>query len=292
MYAKDKETADKAAVAAFIRIDEINEAASDYLPESELSRFNKHETGEPFPISEDFARLLAASLETSRITDGAFDITATYGVQQWRRAKRHQKLPSAEETAKAITMTDWRALKFDPIAKTLTKLKPGLRLDMGAIGKGYAADAALAALKAHGISQALVAASGDLAIGDAPPGKEGWSVFLRTFEKPEQSDHLVRLTLKNCAVSTSGDLHQFLEIKDKRYSHVINPKTGLGLTNRIACTIIAPNCTTSDSFDNAGCVLGVERGLKIFTEQNVQARFVTLEEDGTLKVSTTAGFPH
>jgi len=288
LYAEDEPTADKAADAALDRVERINALASDYLPESELSRFNKTPANMPFPLSPDLFSLIHLSLQVARESEGAFDITAAYAVQQWRRARRQKKLPTPEETRHAVAMTDYRQLALDAKARTLTKLKPGLLIDLGGIGKGYAADEALKVLRTHGITQAVVAASGDLSIGDPPPGKAGWDITLRTFEAPEEKDRRLHLTLKNCGCSTSGDLHQFLELDGRRYSHIIDPKTGLGLTTRIACTVIAPDATTSDMWDTAGCILGVARGPSILKEQGCEVRMVTVSQEGTHTVYTPA----
>jgi thiamine biosynthesis lipoprotein len=291
LYAEDKDAAERAVAAAFKRIDDINAIASDYLPESELSRLNREPADKAVPVSADLFALISRSVDTAKQTDGAFDITATYAVQQWRRAKRQKQLPTAEQTAKAIAMTDWKALRLDEKKLTVTKLKEGLLLDLGGIGKGYAADAALAVLKSRGFTQALVAGSGDLAIGDAPPGQPGWKVALRTFENPEENDRLIHVTLSRCGCSTSGDLHQFLELDGKRYSHIVNPRTGLGLTDRIACTVIAPDATTSDALATGMCVLGVEKGLRMAANvRGVVVRF-TRPQGEALEAVASKGFP-
>ncbi len=291
LYASDEAVSQKAAEAAFQRIEDLNQIASDYLPESELSRFNSAPANETITVSNDLFRLIKLSLDTAKLTGGAFDITAAYAVQLWRRAKRQHKAPSPEQVAHAVAMTDWRALQLDEAKKTVTKKKPGLLLDLGGIGKGYAANEALLVLKQHGITRAIVAGSGDLAIGDAPPDKEGWDVALRTFEKPEDKDSLIHLTLHNCGCSTSGDLHQFLELDGKRYSHIIDPKTGLGLTDRIACTVIAPDAAMSDAFDTPLCIMGKDMGLKLIAGMNgFHARIVILEGDKP-SVFTSPAFP-
>ncbi|HEY2572756.1 MAG TPA: FAD:protein FMN transferase [Verrucomicrobiaceae bacterium] len=291
LYADNRDDAKRAAAAAFARVEEINQIASDYLPESELSRLNKAPAFEPFAVSADLLVLLEKSLATARMTDGAFDITCAYAVQNWRRAKRQKKLPTPEQTARAMAMTDWRSLQLESDRHTVTKLKPGVLLDLGGIGKGYAANEALLLLQKLGITRALVAASGDIAIGDPPPEEEGWNIALRTFENPEESDKLIHIRAHNCGVSTSGDLHQFLELDGKRWSHIIDPKTGLGLTRRIACTVIAPTAFDSDALDTAMCIMGVERGLALIKKlPGYQARFVEMVGDA-LRTSKSAGFP-
>lgn len=291
LYSTDLNAAQRAAADVFARIEAINQIASDYLPESELSRLNKAPANEPVPISADLFALIEKSIATATLTNGAFDITCTYAVQNWRRAKRQKKLPAPEQTDHAIAMTDWRALVLDAAKHTVTKTKPGLLIDFGGIGKGYAANEALIVLRNLGITRALVAASGDIAIGDPPPGEDGWDIALRTFEKPEDSDQLIHLKLHNCGVSTSGDLHQFLEIDNVRWSHIIDPKTGLGLTQRIACTVIAPTASDSDALATALCVMGVERGLTLI--KNIpghHARIVTMQINA-LCASQSSKFP-
>lgn len=291
LYAENETAAEKAAEAAFQRVEALNQCASDYLPESELSRLNKAPANTPIKVSADLFALISRSMEISAQTEGAFDITATYAIQHWRRARRQKKLPSGEQVQKAIAMTDWRAIKLDVQERTVTKLKEGLLLDLGGIGKGFAADAALGVLKQHGITRALVAGSGDVAAGDAPPGQPGWEVALRTFEAPEEKDRLTHVTLKNCGCSTSGDLHQYLELDGKRFSHIVDPKTGLGLTDRIACTVISPNATASDGLATALCVLGVEKGLRVVKEsQGTVARFVWVTEDGERRTRESSAF--
>lgn len=292
LYGEDEALATKAGQAALDRVEAINQIASDYLPESELSRWNRAPDHQAIPVSEDLFRLIAFSVKTAEITDGAFDITCTYAVQLWRRARRQHKMPTAEQLSHAVALTDWKALQLDPAKRTVTKLKPGLLIDLGGIGKGYAANEALLVLRRLGFNRALVAGSGDIAIGDPPPNEGGWEVGLRTFEKPEDQDRLFHVRLKNCGCSTSGDLHQFFDLDGKRYSHIIDPKTGLGLTKRIACTVIAPDAFWSDAFDTPMCILGVEKGMSTAAKlDGVQVRFVTLGDDGAMKVTASAGFP-
>ncbi|WP_157211044.1 FAD:protein FMN transferase [Verrucomicrobium spinosum] len=267
VYAADEARAEAAVEAAYKRVEEINAAASDYLPESELSRLNRALPGQAVKVSGDLFTLLARSAETSRRTEGAFDVTSAYAVQQWRRAKRRKQLPDEADTRRAVAMADWHKLQLDSGNGTVTKLAENVLIDLGGIGKGYAADAALKVLRDRGLNRAVVAASGDLAFGDPPPGKAGWDVALRTFESAEDADRYEHVTLSNCGCSTSGDLHQFLELGGRRYSHIVDPKTGLGLTDRIACSVVAPDSTTADAYATAFCVMGVAK-TEAFGETN------------------------
>jgi FAD:protein FMN transferase len=258
LYAEGAGVAGVAAEAAFARIREIEQVASDYLPESELSLLCLAK--EPRVVSADLAELLSLGRGYAEQTEGAFDPTVGHLSQLWRRAKRKGELPAEELRLRAVRQTGWRRLAMSGGKVTL---EPQTQLDLGGIAKGYAADAALAVLKKRGLGCAVVAASGDLALGSAPPGKRGWEVWVRAFEGAETGDGRLRLELADCGLSTSGDLHQFVELGGQRFSHIIDPQTGLGLTSRIACSVVAHSAVESDALATALCVLGVVRGREV-----------------------------
>ncbi len=264
LHAESQVKAETAADAVFQCIAALNAIFSDYEPNSELMKLCNSAPGQPFKASAELFDLVSRSMEISQLTAGAFDITSGNLTKLWRRAKRLQKLPPADRLQQALTATDWQAVQLDAKAHTITLSKPGMLLDLGGIAKGYAADEGLRILREHHITRALVMAGGDIAIGDPPPNQDAWEIKLRTFTKPapDAEEVMETVRLKNCAVSTSGDLYQFIEIDGARYSHIISPKTGLGLTLRIACSVIAPDCTTSDALATAMCVLGREKGLE------------------------------
>lgn len=264
LHADSKAKADSAADAAFKRIASLNAVFSDYEPNSELMRLCNAGPSLPFKASPELFDLVSRSLDLSRLTDGAFDITCGNLTHLWRRTKRVKKLPPADRLQQALAATGWRAVQLDPKTHTLTLTRPGMLLDLGGIAKGRAADEGLRVLRDHGITRALVMAGGDIAIGDPPPNEDAWEIKLRTFTQPtpDAEEQMTTVRLKHCGVSTSGDLYQFTEIDGIRYSHIVSPKTGMGLTTRIACTVIAPDCTTSDALATAMCVLGKEQGTK------------------------------
>ena len=276
LHADSKEQAETAADAAFKHIAYFNTVFSDYEPNSELMQLCNAGPNTPFRASPALFDLITRSLDLARLTDGAFDSTCGNLSQLWRRTKRVKKLPPVDRLAKALAATDWRAVQLDAKSKTITLLKPGMLLDLGGIAKGYAADEGLRILREHGLTRALVMAGGDIAIGDPPPGADAWEIKLRTFTKPtpDAEEKMETVRLKHCGVSTSGDLYQFTDIEGVRYSHILSPKTGLALTTRIACSVIAPDCTTSDALATAMCVLGKERGLKLAAQmRGVTTRF-------------------
>lgn len=253
-YAESKEAAEKAAEACFQRIAELNAIFTDYDPASELMKLCAPEAVYPVKVSRELYDILERSRLLAEKTDGAFDPTCGHLTHLWRRAKRLKKLPPADRLAQAIAATDWRRVTLHPDTQSIT-LTAGTLIDLGGIAKGYAADECLRLLKQRGITRAVVLAGGDAAVGDDPPNEKGWEVTLRTDSKHETA---IRLT--NRCVSTSGDLYQFTEIEGVRYSHILSPKTGLGLTESIACSVLAPDCTTSDALATAMCVLGKAKG--------------------------------
>lgn len=266
LHAENRETAEKVAEDAFEHVAALTAVFSDYEPYSELSRLNNTKPNEPFKASPELLDIVNRSLEISKLTDGAFDITCGNVTRLWRSMKNRKQLPPPDRLAAAKAAMDWRALKVDAQAGTITLTKPGMLLDLGGIAKGYAADSVLKRLRErHHITRALVIAGGDIAIGDPPPGKEGWEVKLRTYIEPigGGSEKLDTVLLKNAAVSTSGDLYQVVVIEGKRYAHIISPKSGLGVTDTVSCSVIATDATASDALATAMVVLGKEKGEEI-----------------------------
>jgi FAD:protein FMN transferase len=262
LYATNRTAAKAAAEAAFHRVAALDEVMSDYRADSELMRLCDQPFGKPIPISQDLLDVFTRSEEISKLTDGAFDVTIGPCVRLWRFSRKRKTLPTTEELAAARAAVGWKNLHLDPQVRTATLLLPNMRLDLGGIGKGFAADEALKILKGRGIDRALVAASGDIAIGDPPPGETGWKVGISGIDV-QTNDTGHALVLHNCGISTSGDTEQFIEISGIRYSHIVDPATCVGLTNRIQDTIIAPNATTTDGLDTALSVMDVQRGLKL-----------------------------
>lgn len=259
-YAESRAEAEKVVEECFKRISQLNAICTDYDPASELMRLCAPDAVYPAPISADLLTVLERAQALAELTSGAYTPACGHLTQLWRRARRMGRLPPQERVQRGVAAADlWRQMVLDADDGKVT-LASGTLLDLGGIAKGWAADECLRILKKHGITRAVVQAGGDTAVGQPPPGQEGWEVKLRTFSRPGDEDELRTLLLAECAVSTSGDLYQFTEIQGVRYSHIISPFTGVGLTERIACSVIAPDCATSDALATAMCVLGAARG--------------------------------
>jgi len=272
LYARSEAEARKASDAASARIAALERIMTDYDPESELMQLCQKPAGVPVKVSQDLFEVLEKAQRLSALSDGAFDVTIGPAVRLWRRARRTKTLPSPEMLARARMAVGYKKLKLDVQNRTVTLTVPNMQLDLGGIGKGFAADKALEVLKKHGIRCALVAASGDIVAGDPPPGQRGWRVGIGAIGRGAK---LARnLLLRNAAVSTSGDTEQFVEIGGKRYSHVVDPRTGIGLTERLQVTILAKRAADTDSFATTVSVLGMERGLALANSQPGMAAFI------------------
>ncbi|MED5494100.1 MAG: FAD:protein FMN transferase, partial [Verrucomicrobiota bacterium] len=179
VYAEAKPLAKRASDAAFDRVAVLNKIMSDYDPSSELSKLSDLAgSGKAARISDELYLVLDAGQALATNSVGAFDVTAGAATQLWRRARRLKRMPPEYVIENARKASGYRALKLDGDAKTAELTKPGVRLDLGGIAKGYALDEALKVLHKHGLRQALVSAGGDIAAGDAPPGKPGWKIAL------------------------------------------------------------------------------------------------------------------
>jgi thiamine biosynthesis lipoprotein len=257
VYAPDQPTAERACAAAFERFAELDTIMSDYRPDSELMRLCAKAGGPPVPVSRDLFIVLQRSQEVAKRSDGAFDVTCGPLVALWRQARKTHVLPTSEEIALARTKVGWRKMMVDSRRHTVRLLVPGMKLDLGGIGKGYADDCAQEVLRHHGITRALVEAGGDMVVSDPPPGEKGWKIEVANAGNAPQAPVLL---FSNRAISTSGDTEQFVEIGGLRYSHILDPRTGQALTDRIQVTITAPNGLTSDSLSKVVSVLGQAKG--------------------------------
>jgi thiamine biosynthesis lipoprotein len=279
LHAADEATAKRASAAAFLRIAELDGIMSDYQATSELMRLCAKAGGEAVPVSADLFDVLSRSQEISRQTDGAFDATVGPVVRLWRLSRRTQRLPDPQKLAAARALIGYENVVLDPKARAVTLKKSGMQLDLGGIAKGFAAEEAQAVLKKEGITRALVAASGDIVVSGPPPDSDAWTVGIGAVSEDEKT--APTLHLHDAAVSTSGDAFQYVEIGGKRYAHIVDPSTGMGITDIYQVTVVARDGTTSDALATALVVMGVEKGMKLVESMDgVSARFVRKTASG------------
>jgi thiamine biosynthesis lipoprotein len=262
LYAPSERVAQTAFGAAFDRIRTLDGILSDYRPDSELNQVSKTAVGRAVPVSEDLFAVLARSQELAEATGGAFDITQGPVIRLWREARKSGRVPDPAAVREAASRSGFRKLHLDAERRTVMFDMAGMALDAGAIGKGYAASEAIEVLDGLGVSRALVALSGDLAFSGAPPGQRGWQIAVHSVDPPIVGVPWV-LELTDAAVSTSGSSEQHLEIDGRRYSHIIDPSSGMGLVGDITVTVIARHGLDADGLDTAISVLGADRGLAL-----------------------------
>ncbi len=279
LYAGDQQHAKRAFQAAFARVAQLDEALSDYRPDSELDRLSETAVHHPVHVSQDLERVIEASQALSADTGGAFDITIGPLTHLWRAARKRNQLPEPAAVTEAKAKCGYGKLHLNRMQHTVELDAAGMQLDTGAIAKGYAADEALLVLTRLGISSALVAASGDLAFSDAPPGETGWRIGVDSLDEANAPFTRV-LYLANRAVSTSGATEQHLDAGDVRYSHILDPATGMGLTDSSSVTVIARHGIDADSLATAVSVLGVKRGLSLIDARpDTAAVVVTIRDE-------------
>jgi len=273
LYATDNATASHAANAAFSCFHSLNATFSDYDPQSELRRLcDTSKEGKPVRVSDDLWRVLAKSVELSQRSGGAFDISISPVVHLWRSARQTKELPSENSLAKALARVGYQSIRLNPETRTVELLKPNMRLDVGGIAKGYAVDRAMDALRKKGIARMMVDAGGNMGLGDPPPQKTGWRIGIAP-PKPGSPPRMY-LSLSRCALSTSGDMWQHTIINGTRYSHLIDPRTGMAMTDHASATVVGPDGLSTDGLSSAVVILGPEKGLKLIENTPDAAAFL------------------
>jgi thiamine biosynthesis lipoprotein len=242
VYAESPPQARAGFDAAFARARELDGRLSDYRADSELNRLCRAGRA---PVTEDLFAVLSRAIDIAKDSRGAFDPTLGPLSRLWRESRKSGRLPEKSALVEARKRTGWNKVRLDPKTRQVSLRMGDMQLDLGGIAKGYAADQMLLALRRLGLSHALVAASGDLALGDAPPGRSGWTL------QAGGATH----TLSNCGVSTSGPAEQFVEIAGTRYAHILDPRTGIGLVNAKTAAVTAPNATLADAIATAAVVM-------------------------------------
>lgn len=251
----------EAISAGFSEIRRIDGLMSLHRTDSELSRVNARQIAQ---VSEDLFKVLAKAQEISERTEGSFDITIRPLAHLWGFIWKEYRLPTAAELAATLPRVNYRLVQLDRGRRTVRFLREGVSLDLGAIAKGYAVDCALEKLRSLGVTNAMVRAGGDLRVlGE-------WEVQL---EDPQKRGRRETIRLRDAAISTSGDYENYFEIAGKRYSHILDPRTGLPVEGIAACTVIAPTCMEADGLATALFVYGPEKTARKFGD-SINVRFV------------------
>ena len=268
VYAQDTQKVTNTVQKAFQRIDALNLVFSDYTPQSEISQLTvNYPVNQWLNISKDLHQVLRFSQKTSRKSKGVFDVTIGPLSKLWRRAFRRKSFPDSDKIEAALKRVNYKCLQIHP-RKSLVKFKcESIQFDFGAIAKGYSVDKVAELLIQQNFRHFLIDGGGDLYAGIAPPGQTGWRIQL-----PNQDT----MQIQNQAIATSGDQFKFLEWQGKRYSHIIHPKTGLGIQQPKTISVLAPTCMESDVWASILSIhyaqpkspLNIPNHFQVFTFQN------------------------
>ena len=289
LHAQGKAEAERAAFAAFDRIAELDHKLSDYKTGSELMRACRRAAQEPVVVSSDLFTVLDRAQHFSRLSNGAFDVTVKPLLRLWRRAHQTGEFPAARDLSDARKKVGYRNLLLDPMTGSMRFQEMGMELDLGSIGKGYAADEALKTLANHGVNRALIDGGGDVRLGEPPPQREGWTIAVEGWEKVASLAGK-RLLLHDAAIATSGNRHQFLDIGTTRYSHILDPATGLGMKDSRTVTVIAPDATTADAMATALSVLPPHRGIELIEELPGTEAYLVIHSSGKTEFFSSKNF--
>ncbi len=286
LYAPDADRAAVAADSAFQRVEELNHIFSDYETNSEVNQLSALAgSGEMMRVSEPLYDVLKRAKRVSEQTDGAFDITAGALVRLWREIRRadEPQLPGRQTLNQALESVDYRYLILDEHQPLAGIKKPGVILDLGGIAKGYAAEEMLSILQDYGFTSALIDAGGDMVMGEPPPGREGWGVLVSVYASSGDAEPFL-LLLDQSALSTSGDLYQYVEIDGVRYSHIINPATGMALTEQRMVTVTGVDGTLVDAYSTALSVMPVDEAMAFIEDKPDYSAFIQVREGDRVSI--------
>ena len=272
----------------FALVDSFNLIYSDYDPNSELSHLNALAGKGKQNVSPAMLDILLASQKAYQQSKGAYDISIGPLSMVWRKARKTKLFPDSSSVVKARQLIGLSRIRIDSTHHSILMPVEGMRLDLGGIAKGYVAQKIVNFLKDQGIKQSLADAGGDMAMGDSPNTSQGWVVGVNV---PETTDELLQgyLVLHNMAVATSGDAYQYIAHNGKKYSHIIDPRTGYGIQSQRNVTVIAENGTDADWLATACSILPIGSA-KILAIRNRAALLITVIRDEKIVYYKTPNF--
>lgn len=274
----NEELANSALNEAVQEIKRIEEKLSTYKEHSETNLINNNAGISPVEVSEETIVLIERAIKISTLTQGAFDIT--YGgldKKFWNFDKEMKELPNIEDAQKAVSLINYRNIEIDKKESTVFLKQKGMRIGFGGIGKGYAADAAKKVMISKGIDSGVVNASGDMTVWGLKPKGEKWSIGI--VHPSYQNAFFSKMEITNHSVATSGNYEKYVMIGGKRYSHTIDPKTGMPIKGIKSITTICPYAEFADAIATPIMVMGIEKGLNLVNQINGLECIIFDDED-------------
>jgi FAD:protein FMN transferase len=278
LYHTDSSEAVSLAKECFLMADSLSNIFSDYSSESEVGKLSFQKNLTDIKVSDELFRMIVRSRVAWERSGKTFDITIGALTQLWRKVKKENRFPSEAEIKAAKKLTGFKNLSINERSKTISFKKPGIRLDFGGIVPGYTAQRVIDFLKSKNINIALVDASGDIVMSDPPPGKEGWTIGVNL---PENENEIwdKKLELKNFAVSTSGDIYRYTIHNGIKYSHIIDPGTGYGVTSQRNVTVITKYGADADWLATACSILSIKKAMALAKKEHAGILIATLKDE-------------
>lgn len=290
IYTKDSIQAATIAAEAFQLANSLNNILSDYIDSSEINRLSASAGKNIYvPVSQPLFDIIQRAQSAAILSNGAYDISVAPVVKLWRKARKEKAFPNKDSLQSALQKVGYYYIHLDTVHHSVWLEKNGMQLDVGGLGKGFVAQAALNLIKQKGFNSAMVNAGGKIVTADAPANQKGWLIGIN---QPEEKEAIlpVMLSLQNMAVSTSGDIYQYVELNGKKYSHIVNPKTGIGLTSQKNVTVIAPDGTTADWLSTACSILSIRKSMRLIKKIKGAALLITEKKNEKIKKKSSALF--
>ena len=277
--------------AVRLALETVNLRMSTYLPDSELTRLNRHAGDAPFALSPDTLAVLDLAQRVSERSGGAFDVTVGPVVDAWGFGPSKLNQVPPDEALRALgAQIGYQMLTVDARAGSVTKARPDVRADLSAIAKGFAVDQAARALEALGFGDYLIEAGGEVRTRGLNAHDEPWRIGIERPDAAPPQVHCV-VPLSGMSMATSGDYRIYFEQAGRRYSHEIDPRTGAPIRHGLAsATVVAPECGFADAMATALIVLGPERGLALAEREALAAYFIVRERDGEFSERQSSAF--
>jgi thiamine biosynthesis lipoprotein len=281
----------EAVMAMRDRISELVAVFDVHDNNSVIRKVNRAAGKGPVKVPEEFVRCLEKAVEVGSLSGGALDVTVRPVLSVWKNAAKAGRLPRDADLAAARRLVDFRKIIIDRKSGTVELPEAGMKLDLGAVAKGFIVDESIKILEAHGIKRAMVEAGGDLFVLGTKPPDELWEIGIRDPRFPGDKDrHMAVVKVRDAAVTTSGNYERRFKVGGREYSHIVDPRTGLPADAVPQVTIIAPDCATADALATALSVLGVKAGLALIESMaGVEALLITIE-DGKIIEHPSSGF--
>ncbi|MBA4139768.1 MAG: FAD:protein FMN transferase [Segetibacter sp.] len=288
-YDNDSLHAINTANNCFSLVDSFVNIYSDYIVTSELNQLsNSAGKNNYVHVTPSLYDIIIQSQKAFLLSNGAFDITIGPIIKLWRKARSEQHFPGRSTIEEKRKLVGFNQVKIDTVSKSVLLVKQGMQLDLGGIAQGYIAQKVLERLMQHSIKRALVDVSGDIAMGEPPPGKRGWTIGINLPERTEELQKK-KLLLHNCTVSTSGDVYQYIEHNGKKYSHIVDPRTGYGVTSQRNVTVIAGDGTTADWLATACSILSIHKAKRLARKMKAEVMIAQIK-NGQLVLYATKNF--